>query len=918
MIHPTRLAREALPATPRRTFAAAVASTVAAAVAALVVSPLAAAQQEAWRIGGSWHSERLGRSIARLPDRDGDGIADFVVGAPDAFPQVLGVPGAVRVLSGRDLSLLLEVEGESQVGFGDAVADAGDFDGDGVNDLLLGIAGLEVARVVSGVDGRLLREYAAPAAQSRFGTTVVAVGDLTGDHFPDYAVGAPDEDGNGRDSGAVHVVDGAQGVVLRSFFGSAKFVQLGERERLVRQDDLDGDGSAELALLDEDGTGARDRVARIVSPATGAELLAVRFNRAGDSAFLPSSIAPVGDLDGDGAPDFAVGAPPVSLFVASACFVLSGADGSELLRLRGGIGASWVVAARCGDLDGDAIPELVLADDPFQVTRQPTVSLRRGSDGSEVVALRGPDGHAFGRTLVADADLDGDGHADLLIGDPDVGTAEASSGALASHALPSGALLHERLGVAWNRPFGGPLALLEDVDGDGATDFVAASPGSVAGEGLLIHSGRDGSAIRRLPTTYDPSGDVVALPDLDGDGHDEIAVGTQRRLGVKSRVDVRSSADGRRLRAFDGGDPVATGFGEHLAAGVQPGSGAIELLIGSPRDGNHAGRVDCYDVASGTLRFGVAGLGVEEFGTACAFVGDQDGDGVGDWVVGAPDGFDGRITTGRVALLSGVDGTQLRERFGSDLHERFGSEVAALDDLDGDGAREFAVRSISTTAMRGGIVHLFAGGGARLHAKLESSVIGDRIGSEIAPLPDVNGDSIGDWAAIAHAPLRVEVRSGATLGLLMRQFEGTLSGLGNLTVAGAAPWQAAGSPSGDALPDLIAAEFDRYAPSSAVWMVRLSELLLQIEPPAAVANTTVFAWLRGAPTGAPAVLVRTAIDGVPDGQLLGFGSFDVAGEWYACGVVPPGLAGTSWNLQGFALGFDGRVNASPEQELRFE
>ena len=143
-----------------------------------------------------------GQSVAWLGDVTGDGLQDFAVGA---------VPGAifqarVYVYSGANEALLYQLESPGAQGespsFGSALAGAGDFDGDGTPDVVVGapseIVGMTDAGrayVFAGDDGALLADYESlfPESFGLFGIAVASTGDVTGDGRSDVVIGAPGE-----------------------------------------------------------------------------------------------------------------------------------------------------------------------------------------------------------------------------------------------------------------------------------------------------------------------------------------------------------------------------------------------------------------------------------------------------------------------------------------------------------------------------------------------------------------------------------------------------------------------------------------------------------------------------------------------------------------------------------------------------
>ena len=224
-----------------------------------------------------------GAGISPAGDVNGDGIVDLWVGATGDDEGGTGA-GAVFLVLGpldSDLSLNLadaKLVGEAaQDGVGSAISGGGDLNADGYADVLLGAPGHDdpstnsgAAYVVLGptlgtvplgtADVRMLGDSATDEA----GSAVVWLGDANGDGHSDLAVGAPSDDDGGTSAGAVHIVHGPL--------------------------------SGTLSLLDADG--------KLLGESAG--------DGAGSGVFF------VGDLDGDGMDDLAVGAEGVDEAAADA------------------------------------------------------------------------------------------------------------------------------------------------------------------------------------------------------------------------------------------------------------------------------------------------------------------------------------------------------------------------------------------------------------------------------------------------------------------------------------------------------------------------------------------------------------------------------------------------------------------------
>jgi hypothetical protein len=326
---------------------------------------------------------RFGSALAALGDVDGDGVPDFAVGAASDTASFWDgasgtTPGYVRVYSGRNRRVLWEAHGTRvHDGFGTALAVLGDLDGDGVSDLAVGAPGRlsgtmahrrGYVRILSGRDGTVLRTIEEPIPTSggakmsdrdedsnQFGFSVIGPGDLDGDRIPDLVVGAPGLR-SGKARGGIEFISGATGALLRVVTGVDPRGRPGLEfgRRLAAVGDLDSDGVPDVL------TGRIDVSVSLHSGKDGTLLRELEDpERYGYLRGFGDSLAAIGDVDGDGIGDFAIGCEEhIDSGDAYDVTIVSGKSFTVLKVLESN--DRFLVVAPAGDLDGDGVPDLLV------------------------------------------------------------------------------------------------------------------------------------------------------------------------------------------------------------------------------------------------------------------------------------------------------------------------------------------------------------------------------------------------------------------------------------------------------------------------------------------------------------------------------------------------------------------------------
>ena len=366
-------------------------------------------------------------------------------------------------------------------------------------------------RVVSTVDGRVLWSVDGQEVNERLGESVVALGDVDGDGEPDLAVAAPlatrpatatatkvNPGTPAELAGRILVLSGRDGTVLRQIWGDA-YAQLGTS--MARLGDCDGDGvldlvaGAPVATVDEMHLAGE---AWCISSRTGRVLFKVRGAR--KQGGLGEAVCGLTDLNGDGFMDFGVAArgSPYDGEVT----LHSGKDGSLIGRIAAPEKCKWF--GRSLRPFSGAVDRMLLAASAPEAKRDDwrgagSVFIYSIPSGVPVIDVGGArTGQAFGFSLERVGDLDGDGTEELCVGSPGASATPdggREEGAVQILSSGTGKTLWRLPGSVPGGRMGCAIAALGYSTSHPARELVLASGRS---QQLLVVDARNGKPMRQL------------------------------------------------------------------------------------------------------------------------------------------------------------------------------------------------------------------------------------------------------------------------------------------------------------------------------------------------------------------------------------------------------------------------------------
>jgi FG-GAP repeat/FG-GAP-like repeat len=774
----------------------------------LLIDPVATAPNAT--LASPLGSALFGSAVRTAGDLNGDGFSDVVIGAPNGAMGETN-EGVVYVFYGSatgiptTASVTLQ-SNQVSAAFGYSVGTAGDVNGDGYGDLLVGASSWEDLAATNEEGGVFVYHGSAAgistvpniilqsnAALIYFGYSVSCAGDINNDGYSDIIVGAPYAALPTSLEGAAYVFLGSAAGLTNTYHkrlernqGAAQF-----GHAIAGIGDVNADGYSDIAVSAfrfdntptvDDGIvciyyGSAVGIAGAANPAPGLIITATGY-----TSNIGWSVGPAGDVNGDGYSDMVVGdwrATVASLSNAGGMFVYHGsATGlsptpATLYHFPTANTLYGRSVFTAGDVNGDNYADIIVGAATFTAGHT--------SEGAAFVYLGSPTGITLphlvryepniaganmGECVSTAGDVNGDGYSDMIVG---IKLYLSNGGATSYHGgtyTLATSITYTRASGLLSARLGTSVANAGDVNGDGYSDVLAGAPGASngqAGEGLVyVHYGSSTglSAAPNLTLERNVAGaafgsSVASAGDVNGDGYADVVIGAPFSSNGQAFVYMGSAAGLATVPAVVMNGTAGSEFGKSVfTAGDVNSDGYAEVIVGAP------GIATAYVWAGQSTglitpaMFTLTGPMGSRFGASVGTAGDVNGTGYSSVIVGAPQYSNGQVNEGAAYIFHGstvgvvTPAATLIES--NNTSAFFGTAVAGAGDVNGNGYYDVVIGAPNwasgQTNEGGGFIYYGAPAGIQTvgYTLAQSNIVGALLGSSVSEAGDVNGDGYAD------------------------------------------------------------------------------------------------------------------------------------------------------------------------------
>ncbi|MBK8552539.1 MAG: FG-GAP repeat protein [Ignavibacteria bacterium] len=662
--------------------------------------------------------------------------------------------------------------------FGISVSNAGDVNGDGYDDIIIGAPNYSssTGRAYIYYGGLIMSTIAnviltGGTSNNYFGRSVSAAGDVNSDGYDDVIVGAY---GYTSSTGRAYIYFGGSPMNNNAdvtMTGETTFNLFGIS--VSSAGDVNADGFSDVFVGANGYNSSTGRAYIFLGGASMNNTADVTMTGEAANIKLGYSVSDAGDVNGDGYSDVIAGAYDYSSSTGRAYIYFGGASMNNIADVTvtgetafSNFGQSVSAA---GDVNGDGYSDVIAGAFGYNSSTGRSYIYFGGAsmnNTADVTMTGEASGIQFGQSVSNAGDVNGDGYSDVIAGANVFSTFTGKTyiffGGLSMDNIPDAAITGEAAG----NQFGYSVSAAGDVNGDGYSDVIAGAwgYGTNTGRAYLYDYFMKGIIIPEIAITGEAVNNylghsVSSAGDVNGDGYSDVIVGANGYSSFTGRVyiyfggEILNNVPDVTLT----GEAAGIYFGYSVSgAGDVNGDGFSDVIVGADVYNSNTGRAYLYyggasmnNVADGVMTGESAN---SYFGISVSTAGDVNGDGYSDWIVGAK-GYSS--STGRAYLYYGsafMNNVADVIMTGVTTINQFGISVSTAGDVNGDGYSDVIVGANGYN-INTGRAYIFYGGSSMDNAAdvtMTGETSGDSYGNSVACAGDVNGDGYSD--VIAGAP----------------------------------------------------------------------------------------------------------------------------------------------------------------------
>jgi len=663
--------------------------------------------------------------------------------------------------------------------------------------------------------------YESDQVGAKLGKSVSGAGDVNGDGYADVIVGAERYDHGTKGEGAAFIYHGGPAGLspIAATMVESNALEANMGYSVSGAGDVNGDGYADVIVGARQYLSNLNRGAFFVYHGSATGIISTAITKVvsdQDGAFLGMSVSDAGDVNGDGYADVIAGAPYYDngQTLEGVAYVHHGGPSgcaampAVLLEINiASVCMGWCVR-NAGDVNGDGYADVIVGAPYYsngQTNEGAAYVFHGGSSGVSTVATTMIESNniagLLGKSVSGAGDVNGDGFADVIIGQTGYNNGQSGEGAAyIHHGSTAGISPITDAIIESNQAYGymgSEVSSAGDVNGDGYADVIVGAKYYDSGqidEGVaFVYYGNfsgiltSAASMVQSDQAYSLLGESVSCAgDVNGDGYSDVIVGAvhyengqqkegaafvyhggARSISTKA-ADILDSDQAHALQGFSvsgAGDVNRDGYDDVIVGAPLYDNGELDEGAAFIFQGGSFG-ISPIAVTMMESDQALAGLGFSVSGA-----GDVNGDGYSDVIVGAPVYDNGSSDEGAAFVYhGGVAGVskQAAAMVESDQAlANMGWSVSSAGDVNGDGFCDVIVGAptFDNGQLDEGAIFIYHGGATGISTTadvmMETNLVSTVMGYSVSCAGDVNGDGYADVIAGVTSYSNGETEEGA-------------------------------------------------------------------------------------------------------------------------------------------------------------